>query len=146
MCSSDLFPSSFLLLLFFSGQPSSDQHDLRRAQPRLTSPAPEPPQPSPRSDQATRSSPTASQSGDEANPGWGDPTQARSGQPRPVSSDPPHGQLVCELSRARQPRFVDGFLICTHQLVAAVVVVTHELSEVDSEVRSSRNGLSKILA
>ena len=65
-------------------------------------------------------------------------------QPRPASSDPSIEQLVRELSRAQQPRFVDGFLFCTRRLVAAVVVVTYELSEVDSEVRSSRNGLSKI--
>ena len=72
------------------------------------------------------------------------PAQARSGPVQVASSDPPRGQLVRELSRARQSRFVDGFLVCTRRLVAAVVVVTHELLEVDSEVPSSRNGLSKI--
>ena len=72
------------------------------------------------------------------------PTQARSGQPRPDSPSPLRGQLVRELSRSRQPHFVNGFLVCTCQLVAAVIIVTHELSKVDSEVRSSRNRLSKI--
>ena len=76
--------------------------------------------------------------------GRGDPAQARSD---PVQARQPkllRGLLVRELHFPRQPRFVNGFLVCTRRLVAAAVIVTHELSEVDSEVRSSQNGLSKI--
>ena len=86
-----------------------------------------------------RHDPSATQAGRQA------PAQARSGPVQAASSDPPRGQLVRELSRARQTRFVDDFLDCTRRLVAAVVVVTYKLSEIDSEVRSSRNGLSKKL-
>ena len=83
------------------------------------------------------SGPGATQAGRQA------PAQARSGPVQAASSDPPRGQLARELSRARQPRFIDDFLDCTRRFVAAVVFVTYKLSEIDSEVRSSRNGLSK---
>ena len=72
------------------------------------------------------------------------PTQARFGPVQAANPETFRGQLVRELSYSRQPRSVDDFLVYTRRLVAAVVVVTHELLEVDSKVRSSRNGLSKI--
>ena len=65
-------------------------------------------------------------------------------QSRPASPGPFRGQLVRELSYSRRSRFVDGLLVCTHRLVAAIVIVTYELSKIDSEVCSSQNGLSKI--
>ena len=53
-------------------------------------------------------------------------------------------QLMREFSFSRRPLFVDGFFVRIRRLVTVVDIFALELSEVDSEVCSSRNGLSKI--